>query len=725
MKKSFFRTLVIAGKLPVKKQFPSKKVKLLSGEWVEAPEAWSEVALEIVSEKYFRSTDSKKNLKETSVYQMVGRVVQAMVSSGRKQKYFFDRKEEKTFAADLEALLLSQKAFFNSPVWFNAGLYSSYKLKANYSLYAWDFSKKKIQEYTNAYERPQCSACFIQSVGDSLDSIFELLKNEARIFKFGSGSGTNFSALRGQGEPLAHGGTSSGLLSFLEIFDRAAGAIKSGGTTRRAAKMVCLDADHPDIVQFIEWKAKEELKARALIASGYSAALEGEAYQTVGGQNANNSIRIPSKFLTSLQKDESWSLRSRTTGKVTRQVPAKEIWEKIVQSAWSSADPGLQFEDHIQAWHTCPNSGRIRGSNPCSEYMFLDDSACNLASINLVEYLKADGVFDVELFCHTVKLLFVAQDILVDYSGYPTATIAQNSHDYRPLGLGYTNLGGLLMLLGLSYDSEEGRALAAAITSLMTSEAYLTSTHLAENLGPFKGFRKNRSPMLRVMRKHRDAHRELERSSKKLNLKGLQALLERAQTNWTLVFQRGSKFGFRNAQATVLAPTGTISLAMDAVTTGIEPEFSLRRTKYLVGGRKIQFVNPLVEKSLKALGYGLDEREAIKQDLLKNGSVDEVSILKPQHRDVFLCALGPGRTLSPESHIKMMAVVQPFLSGAISKTINLPATAKPEDVSKVLLLAHELGLKSVAIYRDGSKGSQPLVVTESPLPSMGNCVECA
>ncbi|MNK07485.1 Vitamin B12-dependent ribonucleotide reductase [compost metagenome] len=672
---------------------------------VEAPEAWSQMAIDIAASKYFRKSGVPRTKHEKSVRQIVRRVVNAIIESGLKQKgYFANRKEADIFAHELKYILLSQRGAFNSPVWFNAGLFEAYGIDSPSEHFAWDEKKKTIKATANAYERPQCSACFIQNVDDSIEGIFELAKTEAKLFKYGSGTGSNFSNLRSKYEPLSSGGHSSGLISFLEVLDKGAGAIKSGGTTRRAAKMVVVDIDHPEVLDFIEWKMKEEQKAHLLIAAGLSPDFEGPAYKTVSGQNANNSVRVTDAFMKSVESGKSWKLRSRVDGKSLREIPAPEVWKKITHANWVCADPGIQFHDTINKWHTCPKSDEIKASNPCSEYMFLDDSACNLASINLVKFLNEDGSFDFEAYIHTARTLFIAQEILVDYSSYPTEKIAQNSHDYRPLGLGYANLGSLLMRKALPYDSEEGRAWAGALTSLLTGVAYLTSTEMARTKNPFEGYRLNRSAMLNVMKMH-------EKSLGKVMWKVLPQGLEKAARNlWKSVLTNGIKHGFRNAQASVIAPTGTIGFLMDCDTTGIEPDFSLLKFKKLVGGGELQIVNQSVESALTTLEYSTEQIANIKKYIEEHGGVEGSPDLAPEDLAVFDCATASAgkRVLTPESHVKMMAAVQPFLSGAISKTVNLPSTATEKDISDIYFLAWRLGVKAVAIYRDGSKQSQPL-----------------
>lgn len=695
---------------------------------VEAPEGWSQLAVDIAASKYFRKVGVPGTKHEKSLKQLVNRVVKAIAASAMKQGgYFANKKDADTFAKELQYILLSQRGAFNSPVWFNAGLWESYKIDSPSEHFAWDEKKKRIFSTHNAYERPQCSACFIQSVDDSIEGIFELAKTEAKLFKYGSGTGSNFSKIRSRYEMTGAGGRSSGLLSFLEVLDKGAGAIKSGGTTRRAAKMVVVDIDHPEVLDFIDWKMKEEQKAHMLIAAGLSSDFEGEAYRTVSGQNANNSVRVSDAFMKAVENESPWKLKARLTGKTLNELPSMEVWKKITHAAWMCADPGIQFHDTINKWHTCPNTEAINSSNPCSEYMFLDDSACNLSSINLVKFLNADGSFDFESFIHTARTLFVAQEILVDYSSYPTEKIAQNSHDYRPLGLGFANLGSLLMRKGIAYDSDEGRAWAGALTALMTGVAYLTSSEMARAKGPFTGFRKNRAAMLKVMKKHEKAVKEVRWSF-------LPQGLDKAVKNlWKGVLYNGVKHGYRNAQATVIAPTGTIGLLMDCDTTGIEPDFSLIKFKKLSGGGEIQIVNQAVEQALRTLDYSPDETTAIMKYIADHNTVAGCPQMHDEDIPIFDCATGASghRVLSTESHVKMMAAVQPFISGAISKTVNLPNTATEEDISRIYVLAWKLGIKAVAVYRDGSKQSQPLNVhkpkgvAEPVIPSFTmKCPEC-
>jgi ribonucleoside-diphosphate reductase alpha chain len=775
----------------------------------EIPTTWSQLATDIAVSKYFRKAGINGDPKrgERSIKELVYRVARTIREAGEKQGHYFASKDDAdTFEAELLHLLVTQTAAFNSPVWFNCGLFQRYGITGQGGSFGWDLRESAIVETKSAYEQPQCSACFIQSVGDDLMDIYELIKNEARLFKYGSGTGTNFSKLRGRQEKLSGGGTSSGLMSFLEVLDRAAGATKSGGTTRRAAKMVCLDMDHPEIVDFIEWKVREEKKARALIAAGYPADFNGEAYHTVSGQNSNNSIRVTDAFMTAVENDGDWRTYMRTNGQVCDTYKARELWRKLSESAWWCADPGLQYDTTINDWHTCPNTDRINASNPCSEYMFLDNTACNLSSINLSKFCSDAGQFDVDGYRHAVRVMFLAQEILVDFSAYPTKQIAQNSHDYRPLGLGYANLGTLLMRMGISYDSDEGRAMCGSLTAILTGHAYRVSAEIAASKGTFAGFPQNREPMLRVMRKHRDAAYKIngrpgQTSTRDPNEVCPEYLLHAAQQDWDEAVRLGEQFGYRNAQTTVLAPTGTIGLLMDCDTTGIEPDFALVKFKKLAGGGYFKIVNQSVPGALESLGYskaevaaivayvtgtntftgaphlnrrglldrGLTDREIDKAEAALSGAfdvslalapwvigkeaydrlrIDQATLskpgfsllkhfgltqaqtdelndhivgrmtiegaphLRPEHLPVFDCANRCGkhgqRYLAPMSHVRMMAAAQPFLSGAISKTVNLPNDATVEEVANVYMEGWKLGLKAVALYRDGCKASQPL-----------------
>jgi ribonucleoside-diphosphate reductase alpha chain len=563
---------------------------------VEVPASWSQLAIDILVSKYFRKAGVPGTGHEVSVKQVVKRLAHTIRSAGESMGYFNAANAE-NFEAELTHILVHQMGAFNSPVWFNLGLYHEYGIEGSGGNFAYDMNTDTIKETNNAFSRPQCSACFIQSVDDDLMSIFELIKNEARLFKFGSGTGTNFSKIRGRQEKLSGGGTSSGLISFLEVLDRGAGATKSGGTTRRAAKMVCLDMDHPEISDFIHWKMKEERKVAALIAGGYSSDFNGEAYKTVAGQNSNNSLRISDEFMDAVINDKPWKTTARTDGSVVDTFQARDLWRQIATASWSCADPGLQYDTTINEWHTCSATDKINASNPCSEYMFLDNTACNLASLNLVKFLKADGTFDIEAYQHACRVLIIAQEILVDLSSYPTAEIAQNSHDYRPLGLGYANLGTLLMLKGIPYDSDEGRAWAGSLTAIMCGEAYAVSAEEASHLGAFAGYAKNRESMLKVMRKHKDASFEID------SKKAPKEFTEAAKASWERAVALGELHGYRNAQVTVLAPTGTIGLLMDCDTTGIEPDFALVKFKKLAGGGYFKIVNQSVIPALKNLAY--------------------------------------------------------------------------------------------------------------------------
>ncbi len=707
---------------------------------VEAPESWSQLAVDIAASKYFRRKLPRIE-NESSVRQLISRVVEAIVISAKKQgDYFASEKDLNHFAEELKFILIHQMAAFNSPVWFNAGVFEAYRLESLNEMWAWDFKNKIVTSYRNAFERPQVSACFIQSVDDSLESIFDLAKNEAKLFKYGSGSGTNFSPLRSKYEELQTGGTSSGLIAFLEVLDRGAGAIKSGGTTRRAAKMVCVDIDHPEIIDFIEWKLNEEKKAKALIAAGYPADFEGAAYRTVAGQNANNSVRLTHYFMKAVEEDKDWSLISRSENKAeqkeVRKIKARELWQRLVHATWSCADPGVQFHDTINEWHTCPESGEIRASNPCSEYMFLDDSACNLASLNLVKFLKLDGSFDLDSYQHVARILLIAQDILVDYSSYPTQKIAENSHHYRPLGLGFANLGSLLMRMALPYDSEKGRAWAGCLSAVLGGVAYKTSAELAKAKGAFPGFNKNKTAMLRVMDRHQNALESVHWQQIPQEFK------TQAKSLWETAVQQGAQTGFRNSQVTVMAPTGTIGLFMDCDTTGIEPDFALVKLKKMVGGGEVEIINSAMVVALKKLSYSENDIQKITGYVLKNGQIQGAPGFLEKHQAVFSGATG-SNALRPQSHLLMMAAVQPFISGAISKTVNLPESATEKEIADLFQQAWKLQLKAVAIYRDNSKFSQPLnqktFVMKCPLcqsdtelqsgcyrcPNCGHTVGCA
>ncbi len=676
---------------------------------IEAPAAWSDQAVNIVVRQYLRKTLPGGN-GETSIRDLISRVTGAIrqfADQNEKGKIsvFESPRDSENFEKKLAQIVVEQKASFNSPVWFNCGLFFKYGVKGNAGNFAWDFASQAALPIANAYERPQCSACFIQSLDDDLNSIFELVKNEARLFKYGSGTGTNFSNLRGRQEAMSGGGLSSGLMSFLEVFDRAAGATKSGGTTRRAAKMVCLDLDHPEIFDFIRWKAKEEAKAQALIAAGFSSGMDGEAYRTVSGQNSNNSVRVTDEFMQAVKADGVWSTRSRKTGAVIETMQARAVFRALAESAWVCADPGVQFEGAIQSWHTCSATAKIRASNPCSEFMFLDDTACNLASMNLFKFVQNDGTFDVADFRATIRALIIAQDLLVDFASYPSALIANNSHRFRPLGLGYANLGATLMALGIPYDSELARAWAASVTALMTGEAYRVSAELAETFGAFEGWSENRVSMLRVIGQHSSTLEMISKPPGKTHFAAapVEEILRAARESWKIAESKGVATGFRNSQVSVLAPTGTIAFMMDCDTTGIEPDFALVKLKTLAGGGHMRIVNQSVSRALRTLKYDENSIARIREKI-ENGALPIEAGIGPQHAAVFATA----EEILPEAHLQMMAAVQPFLSGAISKTVNLPSSASVEDIESIYVRGWELGLKAVAIYRNGSKSSQPL-----------------
>ena len=641
---------------------------------VEVPATWSQNATNILAQKYFRGLLGTPE-REWSLRQVVDRVVSTITAWGDGDGYFADESEASRFRAELTHLLYTQQAAFNSPVWFNIGV-------------------PGVPQ--------QASACFILSVDDTMESILEWYAEEGRIFKGGSGAGVNLSRIRASTEPLAGGGTASGPVSFMRGADASAGTIKSGGKTRRAAKMVVLDADHPDIGEFIWCKAREERKSRALAAAGFDMGVDGADTASVQYQNANNSVRASDDFMLAATSGDDWDLTARTDGTVLERVPARSILRQMAEAAWECADPGVQFATTINRWHTAPVTGPITASNPCSEYVHLDDSACNLASINLLSFLEEDGRFDVSGFRRAVRVVFAAQEILVGHADYPTQAIADTTRAFRQLGLGYANLGALLMAMGLPYDSDEGRAVAAAITALMTGEAYLTSTRLAERMGPFAGFHANREPMLRVLDQHRTATAAIEEEL------APPEILEAAQLAWDEACERADRHGVRNSQATVLAPTGTIGLLMDCDTTGIEPDLGLVKSKRLVGGGTMEIVNTTVPRALRCLGYDDEQIDRITDHIAEHHSV-AAAPLDPEHREVFACSLGDD-AISTSGHIEMMAAVQPFLSGAISKTVNMPAGASVDDVEQLFIDSWRLGLKSVAIYRDSSKVSQPLTV---------------
>ena len=785
---------------------------------VEVPKQWSQIATDILAQKYFRKAgvpqpDGSLG-RETSVKQVAHRMANCWRVWGERYGYFASTQDAQVFYDELVYSIINQACVPNSPQWFNTGLHESYGISGKpQGHYFVDAKDGQLKKSSSAYERPQPHACFILSVSDDLvndGGIMDLWMREARIFKYGSGVGTNFSHIRGEGEKLSGGGTSSGLMSFLKIGDRAAGAIKSGGTTRRAAKMVCLDLDHPEVMKFINWKVEEEKKVGALIAAGYDSHYEGEAYLTVSGQNSNNSVRVPNKFFKVLEEGGDWELKARTDGRTVKKIPAREVWNQISYAAWRCADPGIQYDTTINEWHTCPKGGRINASNPCSEYMFLDNTACNLASANLMKFFDTEkNLLDVEGFEYTCRLWTVVLEVSVLMAQFPSKEVAQLSYDYRTLGLGFANLGTVLMVSGIPYDSEKARAIAAAVTAIMTGVAYKTSAEMAEILGPFSKYEENKEDMLRVMRNHRAAAYDASEAYEGLSVKpvGINArycpdyLLKSATKAWDDAVQLGEKFGYRNAQTTVIAPTGTIGLVMDCDTTGVEPDFALVKFKKLAGGGYFKIINQSVPVALRNLGYPQNEIDAIikyavgsgtfegapfinPQTLSEKGfiaeeinklnnaaksafeisfvfnkfslgeaclerlgftpeqyndwnfnllealgfsdaeieaandyvcgtmTVEGAPFLKEEHLPVFDCANKCGkkgeRYIHAHGHIKMMGACQPFLSGAISKTINLPHEATVEEIADCYMLSWTLGLKANALYRDGSKLSQPL-----------------
>ncbi len=653
---------------------PMTKEKVFEQLGVEFPENWSLNAINIVSQKYFSGTPGSSS-RESSLKELIDRVINTITRQGVQEGYFGSEEVAETFKEELKYILATQRASFNSPVWFNIG----------------------VMERSQ-----QASACFILGVEDTMGSILNWYTEEGMIFKGGSGSGVNLSPIRSSVEKLGKSaGTASGPLSFMRGADSSAGAIKSGGKTRRAAKMVILNIEHPDIEEFIWSKAIEERKARVLEQAGFDMTLDGKDIFSVQYQNANNSVRVTDDFMKAVESDNTWDLKAVKTGKSVRKVSARDLWHQIAKATWECADPGLQFDTTINDWHTTPNAGRINGSNPCSEYMHLDNSACNLASINLLKYLRDDGTFDVESFKHTVELIFTGQEILVGYSDYPTEGIGKNARAFRELGIGYANLGALLMAQGLPYDSEEGRAQAAAITALLTGHAYATSAKLANLVGPFAGFSKDKEGVLRVLKKHRDAVSNID--AKLVS----EELLSAASAAWEEAVELSSRFGVRNSQASVLAPTGTIGLMMDCDTTGIEPDLGLVKVKKLVGGGTMHIVNQTVPRALKTLGYTTQQTADIIAYVDSEKSILGAPHLKDEHVDVFACSMGDN-VIHYLGHVKMMGAVQPFLSGAISKTVNMTEEATIEDIEQLHMDSWKLGVKAVAIYRDNCKVAQPL-----------------
>jgi ribonucleoside-diphosphate reductase alpha chain len=648
---------------------------------VEVPKSWSQTATNIVAQKYFHGRAGTPE-RETSIRQLISRVADTITRWGHEGGYFRTSADRDTFQDELKSLLYNQVMSFNSPVWFNCGV----------------------------EEKPQCSACFINSVQDSMASILTLAKTEGMLFKFGSGTGSNLSTLRGSREGLSSGGTASGPLSFMKGFDSFAGAIKSGGKTRRAAKMVILNIDHPDIEEFILSKATEEKKAWALIDAGYDGSFNGEAYSSIFYQNANHSVRVTDEFMEAAEKDAEFSTKAVLTGAPFETFRARDLLKKIVDAAWICGDPGMQYDTTINRWNPVKATHRINASNPCSEYMFVDDSACNLASVNLMKFMKEDGSFDVDSFRHACDITITAQEIIVDNASYPTEAIAKNSHAMRPLGLGYANLGALLMATGLPYDSDEGRAYAAAITSLMCGEAYLQSSKIAAEMDPFAMYEPNREAFLGVIGMHRDAAYRIPKTGVPHDLHNW------SQAVWDMALEAGAQHGYKNGQVTVLAPTGTIGFMMDCDTTGIEPDLALVKYKKLVGGGTIKIVNQTVPLALQRLGYSQEEINQIVSYVDEQGTIEGAPLFKHEHLPIFDCsfkALNGTRSIHYMGHVRMMAAAQPFLSGAISKTVNMPTDVSPEDIADTYLQGWKMGLKSIAIYRDGCKRTQPLNTSAS------------
>lgn len=670
----------------------------------DMPSDWSQIATNVVVSKYFYG-EAGTDKREHSVRQLVHRVTRTIADWGKQDGVFAGEEDAENFYRDLTWLCVNQYGSFNSPVWFNVGLYHQHGVNGSDGNFHWDAKSERPVRTENGYEYPQASACFIQSVDDNMEDIMRLATQEAMLFKHGSGTGTDLSTLRSSREKLSGGGTPSGPLSFMKVYDQVAAVIKSGGKTRRAAKMQSLRCDHPDILEFIEAKMQEEKKAWALIEQGYDGSFNGEAYSSVMYQNANFSVRVTDEFMQAALDDQDWQTRSVTTGRPNVTYRAQALLRKISEGTHVCGDPGVQYHTTVNRWHTCPNSGEIRASNPCSEYMFVDDSACNLASLNLMKFRLPDGTLDVERFRAAVRLFIIAQEILVDHASYPSERICRNSHEFRPLGLGFANLGALIMSLGRPYDSEDGRAVAGAITAIMTATAYATSAELASRVGAFPQFYKNRNPMLHVMEMHRQ-------KALGLGTEHCPEILRRAAgESWDEAVQAGQLHGYRNAQVTVLAPTGTIGFMMDCDTTGIEPDIALVKYKNLAGGGMFKIVNQTVPQALDRLGYTAEQVAEIIEFIDEHDTIEGAPHLTEEHLAVFDCAFRPAngtRSIHYMGHIRMMAACQPFLSGAISKTVNMPHEATPEDIMEVYVEGWRLGLKAVAIYRDGSKRTQPL-----------------
>jgi len=671
----------------------------------EVPSWWSQLATNVVVSKYFYGEVNTPE-RESSVKQLIHRVTRTIADWGIEDGYFATAEDGERFYRDLSWLCLHQHGAFNSPVWFNVGLFHQYGVKGSQCNWHYDPATKKLHQPENPYVYPQGSACFIQSVQDNMEDIMDLARSEAMLFKFGSGTGTDLSTLRSQREKLSGGGRPSGPLSFMRVYDQIAAVVKSGGKTRRAAKMQSLKVWHPDVMEFIECKAKEEKKARVLIEKGgYERNFNGEAYSSILFQNANLSVRLTDEFMEAAVADKPWTTHWITDPTINGPTyQARDVLARMSECAWQCGDPGVQYDTTINNWHTCPNSGRINASNPCSEYMFLDDTACNLASINLMKCRNEDGTFDVERFKNACRLFYIAQEILVDHASYPTKKIAENSHKFRPLGLGYSNLGSLIMAAGFAYDSDSARGLCGAMTALLHGSASLTSVEIAAAVGPFAGYEINREPMLNVMQMHCDAVENIDPACPDY-------LRDAAREVWEDVLATGETYGFRNAQATVLAPTGTISFLMDCDTTGIEPDIALVKYKQLAGGGMLKIVNNTVPLGLKTLGYDQPQIDSILAYIEKNDTIEGSPDLQDEHLPVFDCAFTPRngtRSIAWRAHVTMMAAAQPFLSGAISKTVNMPRDTTPADIADAYLEGWRLGLKALAIYRDGSKESQPL-----------------
>lgn len=672
----------------------------------EVPSGWSQLAANVVVSKYFYGDPRNPGERERSVRQLIHRVTRTIADWGLADGYFDTPEDGDRFYRELTWLCLHQHGSFNSPVWFNVGLYHQYGVSGAKCNWHWDRATGTVQQPENPYEYPQGSACFIQRVEDNMEDIMRLACSEAMLFKFGSGTGTDLSTIRSQREKLSGGGTPSGPLSFMRVYDSIAGVIKSGGKTRRAAKMQSLKVWHPDVLEFIESKWSEEKKAHALIREGYESNFNGEAYASVCFQNANLSVRLTDSFMEAVREGKRWQTRwvSDKASGTPPEYDARELLGRMAECAWHCGDPGVQYDTTINQWHTCPESGRINASNPCSEYMFLDDTACNLASVNLMKFVGSDGAFDYKRYQAACRIFFIAQEILVDHASYPTDTIAANSHRFRPLGLGYSNLGSVIMAAGLPYDSDAARSVCGSITAIMHGAANHASAEIASVVGAFDAYPENEIAMLNVMRMHRD-------QVEKINDAGPAELKDAARRLWDGVLEIGSKYGFRNAQATVLAPTGTISFMMDCDTTGIEPDIALVKYKQLAGGGMLKIVNNTVASGLRKLGYDQPQIDAIIKFIDQNDTIEGAPGVADEHLPVFDCAFKPAngvRSIAWQAHITMMAAAQPFLSGAISKTVNMPTEVTPKDIADAYYWGWELGLKAIAIYRDGSKQSQPL-----------------